>query len=239
MSKTKVDLLGDRLRKGSFTEADLRLLDEYRRSFRTEYDTVIQVIRVQLGFEPTGRPAKSTSSIVEKLERETIRLSQMQDIAGCRIVVDDVVVQERDIATLRRAFPEMTVVDRRVNPSHGYRAVHLVVRIEDKLIEVQLRTKLQHHWAELSEKLSDVFDPAIKYGGGEGEIRTTLLKASDAVASWEALENRLVTLPRNAKNTSKIQEIEEAIVAARANLLAMFTDALAILDEGQEDDLSD
>ena len=30
LSKTKVDLLGDRLRQGSFTESDLKLLDEYR-----------------------------------------------------------------------------------------------------------------------------------------------------------------------------------------------------------------
>lgn len=33
LSKTQIDQLGDRLRRGSFSEADLRVLDDYRRSF--------------------------------------------------------------------------------------------------------------------------------------------------------------------------------------------------------------
>jgi hypothetical protein len=31
ISKTQIDRLGDRLKKGNITEADLRLLDSYRR----------------------------------------------------------------------------------------------------------------------------------------------------------------------------------------------------------------
>lgn len=33
ISKTQIDKLGERLKKGEITDADLRLLDEYRRSF--------------------------------------------------------------------------------------------------------------------------------------------------------------------------------------------------------------
>ncbi|SRR6266496_656574 len=87
LRKNQIDRLGDRLRKGDISEEDLRLLDSYRRSFTDAYDEVVGKIRDQLGLEPTGRPAKSTTSIIDKLQRETIRLSQMQDIAGCRIVV--------------------------------------------------------------------------------------------------------------------------------------------------------
>ena len=89
-SKTQIDRLGDRLRAGSLTESDLIILDEYRRSFGEAYESVVRTIRQSLGLEPTGRPAKSTGSISEKLRRESIRLSQIQDIAGCRIVVHDV-----------------------------------------------------------------------------------------------------------------------------------------------------
>lgn len=74
VSKTQVDRLGDRLRKGNITEDDLRLLDQYRRSFREAYDTAIGRIRNELSLEPTGRPAKSTTSISDKLRRESIRL---------------------------------------------------------------------------------------------------------------------------------------------------------------------
>ena len=63
LSKTQIDRLGDRLRQGAFSEADLRLLDDYRRSFGGAYETVVRVIRAQLWLEPTGRSAKSTSSM--------------------------------------------------------------------------------------------------------------------------------------------------------------------------------
>jgi hypothetical protein len=41
MSKTQINKLGDRLRQGNITEADLRLLDEYRRTFTDAYEVVI------------------------------------------------------------------------------------------------------------------------------------------------------------------------------------------------------
>lgn len=66
-SKTQIDKLGDRLRKDEISEADLRLLDEYRRSFSESYEFVIGMIRRELDLEPTGRPAKSTTSISERL----------------------------------------------------------------------------------------------------------------------------------------------------------------------------
>jgi len=40
ISKTQLDRLGDRLRKGDISEADLRLLDQFRRSFSDAYETV-------------------------------------------------------------------------------------------------------------------------------------------------------------------------------------------------------
>ena len=73
LSKTQIDRLGDRLKKGFPSDDDLRLLDEYRLSFGAAYNLVIRTIRDKLHLEPTGRPAKSTSSIAEKLLRESIR----------------------------------------------------------------------------------------------------------------------------------------------------------------------
>lgn len=193
LSKTQIDRLGDRLRAGPPTPSDLRLLDEHRRSFRTAYDAVVGVIRDRLGLEPTGRPAKSTGSIVEKLRRETIRLSQVQDIAGCRVVVGGVVQQERAVMSLSDGFAGAEVVDRRPNPSYGYRAVHVIVRESGMLVEVQVRTALQHQWAELSEKFSDVFDPNLKYGGGPEDPLRFLMDISEAVAKNEDFRLNLAT----------------------------------------------
>jgi putative GTP pyrophosphokinase len=190
-SKSQIDRLGNRLRKGSPSEADLRLLDEYRRSFGEAYDAVVRTIRKQLSLQPSGRPAKSTTSIIEKLRRESIRLSQVQDIAGCRLIVANVRAQDRAIQILRHAFSNPIIVDRRTNPSHGYRAVHVIVRISKHLIEIQVRSTLQHLWAEFSERLADRVDPGIKYGIGNEQVREVLSQTSETVAEFEDLEKGL------------------------------------------------
>ena len=204
LSKTKIDQLGVRLKGETISESDLNLLDSYRRSFIDAYEFVIETIRNNIKSEVMGRPAKSTSSIREKLRRESIRLSQVQDIAGCRIVVKDIDEQETVIEKLAELFPDATIVDRRRNPSNGYRAVHLVVQVYGKLIEVQIRTQLQHFWAELSEKIADVFDPMIKYGGGDDNIRGNLSIISKMLANSEEkgynLDQEFVNSLINLKN---------------------------------------
>ncbi len=191
LSKTQIDRLGERLKQGAPSEADLRLLDEYRLSFGDAYDAIIRTIREKLHLEPTGRATKTPSSIAEKLRRESIRLSQIQDIAGCRIIVPDVFTQDHITAILRDTFPETRVMDRRKNPSHGYRAVHVIVMSQGVSVEIQVRTALQDLWAELSEVLSDVVDSSIKYGGGDPEDQQWLLLLSDSIAGWEELETQL------------------------------------------------
>src|SRR3989442_7348402 len=94
-SKSEIDRLGERLKRGDPSDADLRMLDAYRRAFGDAYEFVVATIRDRLRVKPTGRPAKSTTSVIEKLQRETVRLSQMQDIAGCRVVARNIVEQNR------------------------------------------------------------------------------------------------------------------------------------------------
>ena len=191
LSKTQIDRLGDRLKAGQAIEEDLRILDEYRRSFADAYEQVVDAIRQRFDVPVTGRPAKSTASIVEKLRRESIRLTQIQDIAGCRIVVLDVVAQNHLVDELSRICEGAIVVDRRIKPSHDYRAVHVIASVADHAVEIQVRTALQHKWAELSEKVSDVVDAAIKYGGGQGVFRDFLTSRSERIANIEDGELRL------------------------------------------------
>jgi len=192
ISNTQIDRLGERLRSSEITDGDLELLNDYRLSFARTYEAVVEVLRTTLKLEPTGRPAKSTTSIIDKLCRESLRLRQMQDIAGCRVIVSDVRKQDEAVVCLTRAFPKTSVVDRRKTPSHGYRAIHVVVRQAGAPVEVQVRTELEHSWAQLSEKLSDVIDPSVKYGGGPELLRSTLSVLSDLLGQMEELERRLL-----------------------------------------------
>lgn len=188
LSKNQIDRLGDRLRKGEISEDDHRLLDSYRRSFSDSYEDVVGRIRDELGLEPTGRPQKTATSIIEKLRRQSIRLSQIQDIAGCRIVVPDLLTQDEAVERLKKSFDRIDIDDRREQPSSGYRAVHVIVENSGKLIEVQVRTSLQHLWAEVSEKLSGVVDASIKYGSGDQEILSILSAMSQRIKEQELAE---------------------------------------------------
>jgi putative GTP pyrophosphokinase len=181
LSKSQVDRLGERLRGGSHTEEDLRLLEVYKQSFGPAYEQVLRKLQ-RHALAVKGRPEKSTLSIESKLRRdEKMRLSRMQDIAGGRIVVDNILEQNRVVDLLRQDFLEGKVMDRREKPSHGYRAVHLIVRVEEKLVEIQIRTALQQLWAEFSEKASDIVGLDIKYGGGPEDWRKSLQVMSDVI----------------------------------------------------------
>jgi ppGpp synthetase/RelA/SpoT-type nucleotidyltranferase len=98
------------------------------------------------------------------------------------------VAQNKAVAALRDALDAFHLDDRRSHPSHGYRAVHVIASSFAKPIEVQVRTVLQHIWAELSEKYSDVVDPGIKYGGGPEDVRVILSQSSELVAMLEQME---------------------------------------------------
>lgn len=214
MSKTQVDRLGARLRSDVHTVDDLRELDQYRQTFDGAYQRVIDTIRDDLGLLPTGRPAKSTSAIVEKLRRETIRLSQIQDIAGVRLVTGGLRDQDQLVSRLMGKFPSAITVDRREHPSHGYRALHVVVDVDGLPVEVQVRTEMQHTWAEFSEKLADTIAPAVKYGGGPAFVQELLASASTVAARIEEFEKRAIEGPpatgADSSEWTKVEKIEFA-----------------------------
>ncbi len=215
LSKAQVDKLGDRLRQDPIDEADLKLLDEYRKSFGEAYTEVVDAISEHLKtVEIAGRPEKSTSALIEKLRRESARLSQIQDIAGCRIVVHNIEEQDKTIKALRLLFPSITVVDRRIKPSFGYRAVHVIVAMFGKLVEVQVRTLLQHNWALFSEKLADEVDPLIKYGGGDDQAIKLLVDISQIIDELETIEE----FGRLERNSDKAQKFYEKMEIMRQRL---------------------
>ena len=66
ISKTQIDQLGGRLRKGEASDEDVRLLEAYRLSFAEAYEEVVASIQKAVQQEPTGRRAKLTRSITRR-----------------------------------------------------------------------------------------------------------------------------------------------------------------------------
>jgi ppGpp synthetase/RelA/SpoT-type nucleotidyltranferase len=154
----------------------------------------------------------------------------MQDIAGCRIVVVSIEAQDRAVRTVSSVFGNVSVVDRRTRPSHGYRAVHVIVKSNETLVEVQVRTALQHLWAELSEKLADTIDPALKYGGGPEALQSGLTQLAAQIRTVETMETEIIpplrsvaalaAMPEDVRNNvvAIIKRIEDSKETARSVL---------------------
>lgn len=190
---SEINRLGERLRKGATRADDLRMLAHFRDGFEAATVSAAEIVRGIIFCKATlaMRPSKSTLSIIAKLQREKSRLSQMQDIGGLRVIVAKMSQQRRLVQAICAAFPESRTVNRVADPRSGYRGVHVVVRHSGRLIEIQVRTRLQNLWAQISEKLADRFGQEVKYGGGPQNVQDVLAGQSDWIRNIENFEVQL------------------------------------------------
>lgn len=175
-SKERIKKLGERLASGDpISPADDHALEELVAC----HQRALELARPRLNglaesartgpLHITARP-KTTRTIIEKLCREHgMSLARMRDLAGFRIVgIFDFDGQDRLYDEIARCFPadprEPIRVDRRADPRHGYRALHAEVTFDGVSIEIQIRTVLQHVWADLMERLADRLGRQIRYG---------------------------------------------------------------------------
>ena len=194
LSRRQIDRLGERLREWATAE-DRALLADYRETFlNAQLLVMYDMGRLGIG-QPDGGRLKRPESVIAKLERDSrIRLSRMQDIAGCRLVSENKSEQDKIYARLQTDFEIYRAYDIRENPHSGYRAVHVVIRRDDRFVEVQIRTRNQREWARLSE-LATSYDSSVKYGGGGDVIRRALDDLSDVYWACDCTNE---TPPANA-----------------------------------------
>jgi len=208
MTRRQFNVLGDRLiAHSSPAEADLAEL----RTALAAYQEVLERVKVHLrdlGFAPTPR-VKTTPTMTDKLRRTPgMDLSRMQDIAGARITVRDLAAQDRAKNRISEFYTgqgcRWRAIDRREDPRFGYRAMHLVVHVDDLPVEIQIRTELQDSWAQIVERLGDRWGRGIRYGqdpqdpesivrsGGtvmtRRELLALLMRLSDLI--WAVEQNR-------------------------------------------------
>ncbi|URL59607.1 RelA/SpoT domain-containing protein [Luteibacter flocculans] len=139
---------------------------------------------------------KRLPSIQRKLTRDQtrrIRLTQIQDMGGCRAIVSDMEALHGLVETYREAIAKNpkgrhTLVgspkDYVVEPkADGYRSVHYVFRyasiskanagFNGRRIEIQLRSKLQHAWATAMESVDTITGQSLKFAHNStfGDVR--------------------------------------------------------------------
>ena len=113
----------------------------------------------------------------------------MQDVAGCRIVLPDLdgalEVSARCRESMLAGFSVVRFSDHLSIPRPtGYRAHHLILRHEDRglLVEVQVRSMLQHRWASLVEDLARHLEQPLKHGDGDPHVLQHLAELAAVIA---------------------------------------------------------
>lgn len=132
----------------------------------------------------TAHRLKRMPSVENKLVRSRkMRLSQMQDLGGCRVILESLEEVEHLYESLLlsplSSHVRVGVKDYIAEPqSSGYRGKHLIFRFQTGdaegspwngcRIEVQLRTRYQHAWATAVEHIDAIEGIGLKVGCGEG-----------------------------------------------------------------------
>ena len=219
LSPSSIDALGRRIAKGAPSAADVATLSAIQRERAGALDAVSDVLRRAFGTQPRfGRTAlaitprvKTPTSLIEELRRRT-SLSAVLDIVGVRIV-GAMNLKEQDVFTAKilELLPDSKVVDHRRKPVNGYRAVHVVARYSGVPVELQIRTRHQHAWAESTERLADAWGRGILHGRPPGGGPALVAKRSDALERWELASDRIAKLEQE---TMRLTDLLSARILA-------------------------
>jgi ppGpp synthetase/RelA/SpoT-type nucleotidyltranferase len=137
---------------------------------------------------------KRKPQIIRKLNRLSVRLTQLQDIGGCRIIVEknqDVDQLLSFIAACVKRQPHLKIdriTDYREKGRDitGYRALHLLFNQSGYKLELQIRSRIQHYWAESIERTSVVYGYHLKEGEGDAHVIRYFQRLSDAFYEIES-----------------------------------------------------
>lgn len=122
---------------------------------------------------PVAQRLKREVQIINKLARlDSMQLWTMGDIGGCRAVLPS---RRQVDGVLRRIRKNWTVHGRirdyRDEPAEsGYRALHVLVVRDGRLIEIQLRDPREHEWALAVERTGARLGLGLKEGEGPDDL---------------------------------------------------------------------
>jgi putative GTP pyrophosphokinase len=211
-SRRELDRAGERIRLGSPTLSDLTALENWRAAHLYVLNTFQSSLRSRRSRFPQGQNVtiaqrlKRRPTIIDKLRRENgMLLSRMHDIAGCRLIFQNLeaLTQFRAGVLSSRAGHELVGGRNRydyiVSPKpSGYRGIHDVykynvgstggVKWNGLRLEIQYRTIIQHAWATAVEISDIVNSTRLKFSEANRDISRLFLLSSEILS--RALEEQ-------------------------------------------------
>lgn len=183
------------------------VFDEYRKGhLQPLSETTLELQRWLADYSSSyyiAQRLKRKPQIARKLRRLKVRLTQLQDIGGCRIIV----AKNRDVDRLQifieeqvakhGAFQVERITDYREKgrDDTGYRALHMILKRDGFSLELQIRSGVQHYWAEFIERTSVIYGYHLKESEGDPNVIQYFKRLSDAFYDIEGGRQ----LPSSAK----------------------------------------
>lgn len=223
-SKKSLDRLGKALLQlGENEEADdvaYKQLNHYRSLFHPLMNIVNQQCRIKIAKTLPKTKAKKAmvvqrikrlESIILKLERfTTMQLSNMQDIGGVRVILPDIQSVETFTKNLFSRSKKIVVKNKKnyivdPKPEDGYRGIHYqlelantrleVAPFEKLMVELQVRTLLQHCWATGVEIAGIINNKQYKTGDWDTDWHEFFKVLGDCFAIAETANSSYTNVP--------------------------------------------
>ncbi len=188
---------------------------------------------------------KRLSSITAKLRRfQSMRLSVMQDIGGCRAVLISVkqvekLVQNYKKSDIKHKLQQEDDYIKNPKPS-GYRGVHLIYRYNGRKseynglkIEIQIRSLFQHAWATAVETVGMFIQQALKSSQGHQDWLRFFALMGTAIAKREKSNPVPGTPTEDSLLKSELIEYSKKLDVE--NHLHAYGEALQELEKLQDD----
>jgi ppGpp synthetase/RelA/SpoT-type nucleotidyltranferase len=194
---------------------------------------------------------------LRKLTRFSVRLSQLQDIGGCRIIFETNVdidifiemIKSKLIHSKYFTIERITDYREKGRDDSGYRAVHLIIKRSGVMLELQIRSRIQHNWAELIERTSVIYGHYLKELDGDPivldcfkslsnifhEIESNRKPADSMIREWEnkRLKSKQIIAQadtRNILNSSVNESFIKSMIEKEASLKQVFHNWMIIFN---------
>lgn len=230
-SKSRVNRAGDNVRARNQTSEDLKVIEEWRAAHRPVLNTFQAILRnrtKQTNITVAQRH-KRKRTIFDKLDRlPRMLLSRMDDIAGCRLIFENVT----QLSTFRTDFHKARFKHKRRNEANkydyiqspkptGYRGIHDVYEynvnsevgkpLAGLYLEIQYRTLVQHAWATAVEVIGFITESQPKFRQGDDRYECAMALASEILArAYENAKGPFPDLP-DAEVVTKFLELDKAL----------------------------
>ncbi len=248
--KGQVDAAGRLLASGEGSVEERNQALEMINNWRAAHSFPLNTIQVGLRRLARGvdehaliaQRLKRVPSILQKLRRFShMKLSRMQDIGGCRAVVDTSAEVRRvrvEYAKSRQQHEFVGEKDYIATPKDsGYRGVHLIYRYQSdrtpaynsRLIEIQLRSRLQHAWATAVETVGTFLQQSLKASEGSDLWLRFFTVTSSAFAIVEG-----TPVVPGTPDAERLLRAEVALLAGQLQVrkkLSAFGQALKIAED--------